>query len=110
MFMDLPADVVVPLAETFHLLGEPNRLRLVLACRDAAENVHTLAERAGMSASLASHHLRLLRASRILRAQRHGREVRYALADAHVRALIDNMLVHLGETEATAAFPRRMRR
>lgn len=107
--MDLPPDIVGPLAETFHLLGEPNRLRLVLACRDAAKNVHTLAGEAGMSASLASHHLRLLRASRILRAERHGREVRYALADAHVRALVENMLVHLGEAE-TAAAPRRARR
>lgn len=110
--MSLPADVVEPLAETFHLLGEPNRLRLVLACRDAAENVGTLAAQAGMSASLASHHLRLLRASRILRAERHGREVRYALADAHVRALVENMLVHLGEgdAETETEFPGRAHR
>jgi len=97
MFMDLSADVVEPLAETFHLLGEANRLRLVLACLEGSENVHTLAERAGISASLASHHLRLLRASRILRPERRGREVRYALADEHVRALVENMVVHLGE-------------
>ncbi len=98
--MDLAPEVVEPLAETFHLLGEPNRLRLVLGCREGSQNVHNLAEHAGISASLASHHLRLLRASRILRAERHGREVRYALADAHVRALIENMVVHLSEAEA----------
>lgn len=108
--MDVPAEVIVPLAETFHLLGEPNRLRLVLACREAAKNVHTLAAQAGMSDSLASHHLRLLRASRILRAERRGREVRYALADDHVRALVENMLTHLGETEPEAERPRRARR
>lgn len=95
--MDLSADLVEPLAETFHLLGEPNRLRLVLACLETSENVHTLAERTGISPSLASHHLRLLRASRILRPEREGREVRYALQDQHVRALVENMVAHLGE-------------
>lgn len=108
--MNVPADVVVPLAETFHLLGEPHRLRLVLACQDGAQNVRTLAELAGMSASLTSHHLRLLRANRILRAERRGREVRYALADSHVRALVENMLVHLGETGPKPGFNRRLRR
>lgn len=108
--MDLSAEVVDPLAETFHLLGEPNRLRLVLCCLHEAGSVQSLAARSGISAALASHHLRLLRASRILRAARRGREVRYALADAHVRVLIENMLVHLGETDAPGEVPGRLRR
>ena len=57
----------------FGLLGEPNRLRIVLACLDGPRGVGEIAEEAGMSQSLASHHLRLLRTARLLRPERVGK-------------------------------------
>ena len=81
----------------FRLLGEPNRLRLVLACMARARGVGELTEELAVPQTLASHHLRLLRTAHILRAEREGRHVRYSLDDAHVRDVLANMIAHLTE-------------
>lgn len=85
------------LAEMFRLLGEPNRLSLVYACLEAPQSVATLAERADISMSLASHHLRLLRAAHLLRAERRGKQVFYMAADVHVQRVLRDMIEHSDE-------------
>lgn len=90
-------DQATELAEVFHLLGEPNRLRLVCACLDQPVSVHELAERLGISSSLVSHHLRLLKAARLMRAEKHGRQVFYRAADEHVQRVLRDMTEHLDE-------------
>jgi ArsR family transcriptional regulator, lead/cadmium/zinc/bismuth-responsive transcriptional repressor len=76
---------VVELAETFRIMGEPSRLAIILSCLDGPVSVSDIAAATRLSANLVSHHLRLLRAARILRAERRGRQVFYAAADQHVR-------------------------
>ena len=95
------------LAEVFHLLGEENRLRLVHACLDEPVSVHELSERVGISPSLVSHHLRLLRAARLVRGEKRGRQVFYRAADEHVRRMLHDMVEHVGEEtdEATGGAP-----
>ena len=90
-------DQTIELAEMFRILGEPSRLRIVLACLDTPVCVSDLAARARLSVSLASHHLRLLRATRILRAERQGKQVFYAVADEHVRCTLMDMIAHVAE-------------
>jgi ArsR family transcriptional regulator, lead/cadmium/zinc/bismuth-responsive transcriptional repressor len=85
------------LAEMFRLLGEPNRLRLVAACLHRPRTVGELTEEIGVSQSLVSHHLRLLRAARLLRQTRSGRHVLYDLPDCHVRTMLTNMMDHVSE-------------
>jgi ArsR family transcriptional regulator len=87
----------VELAEMFRLLGEVSRLRIVLACLREPTSVGAIAERVGLANSLVSHHLRLLRAARLLRAERHGKQVFYSLADEHVRRVIEDMVDHVVE-------------
>jgi len=91
------ADTIVPLADLFRLLGDPTRLRIVLACVDARRPVGAIAEELGLSPSLVSHHLRLLRAARIVRAQRQGKQVFYLAADRHISAMLAGMLEHVAE-------------
>ena len=91
------SDDVIQLAEMFRLLGEPSRLTLVARCLDAPVSVGDLAERSGLSPSLVSHHLRLLRAARLLRAERRGRQVFYVVADHHVRDMLHGMIEHARE-------------
>jgi len=90
-------DNTVELAETFRLLGDPNRLSIVLCCLDEPIGVGELADGLGLSQSLVSHHLRLLRAARLVRGRRDGKFVRYVAADDHVREMLKNMTVHIGE-------------
>ncbi|ADY27289.1 regulatory protein ArsR (plasmid) [Deinococcus proteolyticus MRP] len=92
-------DVVAGSAEMFRLLGDPGRLRLLLALRSGELCVCDLAAVTGASESSVSHSLRLLRASRAVRARREGRNMYYALHDGHVEQLLDMMTAHMGEPE-----------
>ena len=95
----MTADQSNELAETFRLLGEPNRLRLVAACLDGPRTVGELTGDVGVSQSLVSHHLRLLRAARLLRQRRQGKNVLYGLPDCHVRTMLTNMMDHILEPD-----------
>ncbi len=94
---ELSDDQVVELAEMFRLMGDPSRLAIILACLDAPVSVSDIAARAGLSANLVSHHLRLLRAARILRAERRGKQIFYTAADGHIRGTIGDMVAHVVE-------------
>jgi DNA-binding transcriptional ArsR family regulator len=89
------------LAEMFRLMGDPTRLRIILACLDAPTPVGAIATTLGLSQSLVSHHLRLLRAARVLRGQRRGRQVLYTSADEHISCVIADMLEHVAEPART---------
>jgi len=90
------------LAETFRLMGDPSRLRILLACLEEPHSVGEIAASLQLSPSLVSHHLRLLRAARILRPERHGKQVFYVAADQHVRSVLADMVAHVREPAATA--------
>ena len=94
---NLQDDQVVQLAEMFRLMGDPSRLRIILACLAGPTSVGTIARDLGLSASLVSHHLRLLRAARVLRGERRGKPVFYATADDHINGVIADMLAHVVE-------------
>jgi DNA-binding transcriptional ArsR family regulator len=87
---DRPVETIVPLADLF-------RLRIVLACVDERRAVGAIAQGLGLSSSLVSHHLRLLRAARIVRAERQGKQVFYLAADRHISAMLAGMLEHVAE-------------
>lgn len=61
---------------------------MLTALVDGHRTVEQLAEAADLGASAASHHLRLLRALRLVRARRDGRHVVYSLYDHHVAELL----------------------
>lgn len=90
-------DEVVELAEMFRLMSDPTRLKIILACLDAPASVGAMAERLGISASLVSHHLRLLRAARLLQSERRGRQVFYVVGDPHIRSMLTDMVDHVTE-------------
>ncbi len=93
----LTPDQTQELSEIFRLLGDRTRLAIALAIDDGARPVGLVAESLGLSPSLVSHHLRLLRGARLVRAERRGKQVFYALADDHVRNVIQDMADHVRE-------------
>jgi DNA-binding transcriptional ArsR family regulator len=97
-----PAGDVEQAADVFALLGDPSRLRLLVALLEGGEMcVCDLAAAAGMSESAASHAVRWLRAHRIVSSpRRQGRMMYYRLDDAHVRVLLDIALTHAQHTRA----------
>ena len=93
----LSDDHAVALADLFRLLGDPSRLRIVVACLRTPLAVSDIADRLGLSVSLVSHHLRLLKGARLVRADRQGKQVYYEADDAHVRRMVEDMVTHVAE-------------
>src|SRR5690606_34941727 len=85
------------LAETFRLLGDPTRLRILFFCLHGAKSVGDIADSLGLSQTLVSHHLRLLRGARLVRSERQARHVFYELSDHHVRDMLLDMATHVEE-------------
>ena len=88
-------DQKVELAETFGLLSDPTRLAIVLACLDQKNSAGEISKKLNISPSLASHHLRLLRAARILRSERKGKQIFYKMLDTCVYDILNIMINHL---------------
>jgi DNA-binding transcriptional ArsR family regulator len=82
------------LAALFGALSDPTRVRILGALLETEHNVQEIADLVGMSHSAVSHQLRSLRQMRIVRAQKRGRQVYYALDDSHVTDLLLRGLDH----------------
>src|SRR5215218_8945745 len=76
------------LAETLKALASPGRLVVLTELLSGEKTVEQLAASAGLSVSATSHHLRLLRTLRLVRARRDGRHVFYAVHDHHLVELL----------------------
>ena len=84
------------LAESFQVLSDPGRLRLISALLEVEELcVCDLAAVSGLSQTAVSHNMRLLRSHRLVRYRKQGRNVYYSLDDAHIRLLLDVGLQHV---------------
>ena len=93
----LSDDHASALADLFRLLGDPTRLKIVVSCLRTPLAVSDIAERLDLSVSLVSHHLRLLKGARLVRADRQGKQVYYGADDLHVRRMVEDMVTHIGE-------------
>ncbi len=85
------------LAETFRMLGDPTRVRILDALSAGELCVCDIAAQVGISESAASHQLRLLRGMRLVRPRRAGRQVYYAVDDQHILELLNQALTHVQE-------------
>ena len=92
-----PYEHAAELAGVFHLMGDPSRLSILMLVMEQARSVGEIAAASGHSVSLVSHHLRLLRAGRLVQAERRGKQVFYSLDDAHVRSVLRDMAAHVAE-------------
>ena len=85
------------LADTFKILANPTRLRIVDALARQELCVGDLAAVVDASPSAVSHHLRQLRQTDIVRFRREGRMAYYRLDDEHVASLFAIGLAHVRE-------------
>jgi DNA-binding transcriptional ArsR family regulator len=93
------------LAETLKALASSGRLRVLTELLEGERTVEQLAVAAELSVSATSHHLRLLRALRLVRARRDGRHVLYALHDHHLADLLAAVRHHHEHVHPPAPTP-----
>jgi DNA-binding transcriptional ArsR family regulator len=81
----------------YKVLGDPNRLKIVMALRNVEMCVCDLAAFTGLSESAVSHQLRRLKDLALVKNHRDGQIVYYSLDDDHVSAMLDVGLEHVRE-------------
>jgi DNA-binding transcriptional ArsR family regulator len=85
------------LGDLFKTLADETRARIAFALSREELCVCDIATLLGMSVPAVSYHLRLLRASRLVRCRRDGKQVYYSLDDSHVINVINEAVSHLKE-------------
>ena len=85
------------LADLMKLFGDGTRAQILHALEQQELCVCDLAALLGITKSAASHQLKLLRVSNLVRSRREGQNVFYALADDHVKSILDLGFEHLRE-------------
>lgn len=91
------ADAVQLLAETFRVLGDATRVKIVFALSKEELCVCDLATIVGASQSAVSHSLRALRQMELVRYRKQGKIAYYSLDDDHIGRLIDEGFDHVRE-------------
>lgn len=90
-------EVVLSLAELFKALGDPTRVK-ILSCLKAKDMcVGEIADALNMTTSAISHQLRVLKAIKLVKGTKEGKEVRYSLDDDHVTLIMQCGLDHVNE-------------
>jgi DNA-binding transcriptional ArsR family regulator len=83
------------LAETFKVLGDLTRVKILYGLLNAELCVCEIMEYTGMSQSAVSHQLRILRTMRLVKYRREGRSIYYSVDDEHVNVLFMQGLEHV---------------
>ena len=85
------------LSLSFKVLGDPNRLKILMALRNVEMCVCDLAAFTGLSESAVSHQMRRLKDLSLVKKRRAGQIIYYSLDDEHVAGLLNVGLGHVRE-------------
>jgi DNA-binding transcriptional ArsR family regulator len=98
--ISMPDEQQVTLAaETFRMLSDVTRVKVLWALLQGESSVTCLAELVGASPTAVSQHLAKLRLAHLVTARREGTYIYYSAADHHVQALLDESLFHAEHTD-----------
>lgn len=85
----LPGEALELIAGRFRVLGETNRLKLIIALEDGERNVTALVEATGLTQANVSRHLQTLTGAGILGRRKDGLNAIYFIADPTIFDLCD---------------------
>ncbi len=95
---NMPEDTILyELSDFFKVMGDGTRIRLLWALEESEMCVGDLAVLLNMTKSAVSHQLKVLRTAKLVRAQKKGKNVYYALDDMHVKIILEKALEHVKE-------------
>ena len=90
-------DSLFELSELFKVFGDSTRIRILYCLFESEMCVCDIATLLNMTQSAISHQLSVLKKSKLVKSRRSGKTVFYSLADAHVRAIINQGMEHVQE-------------
>ena len=91
----IPDEYVTKLASFFKSVSEENRVRMIFALSKREMCVYDIAAALGISQSLVSHQLKLLKLEGQVKSRREGKNVYYSLDDQHVVDIFEEALKHI---------------
>ncbi len=92
-----PEDTLMDLSELFHVFGDSTRMKILYVLFEHELCVCDIAGLLNMTVSAISHQLRILKSAKLVRWRKSGKTVFYALADDHVRTIINQGVEHVTE-------------
>ena len=100
----LPAELTELIARRFHVLSDPNRIRLLDYLREGEQPVNELATRLGAGQQNVSKHLNVLAEAGVLARRKDGNHVYYRIADEDALGLCEQVCGSLQQQLRTLAF------
>ena len=97
MVEEIDEEILYDLADLFKVFSDTTRIKILFALMDKDLCVADIAETIGASQSAVSHQLRILKQARLVKFQREGKNVIYALSDDHVHTMLDQGMTHICE-------------
>lgn len=90
-------EVLCDLADLYKIFGDSTRIRILYVLFESEMCVRDVAQLLNMTVSAISHQLRALKNAKLVKSRRNGKTIFYALADDHVRTIIDQGMEHILE-------------
>ena len=87
--------ILYDLAETFRVLGDLSRVRILMTLVGEELCVRDIASGLELTDSAVSHQLRILRNSRLVKFRKDGKNVLYSISDEHVATIFREGLEHV---------------
>ena len=88
---------IVDLSNMFKLFSDNTRLRIICEILNNELCVQDLCEKLNLTQSNVSHQLQLLRAYKLVKYRKEGKQVYYSLKDEHIEEIIKMALDHIRE-------------
>ena len=96
--MEMPdEESLYDLAELFKVFGDTTRIKILYTLLKSEMCVCDIAEILGMTQSAISHQLKILKNAKLVKNRREGKQIIYALDDAHVESIIKMGIEHIME-------------
>ncbi len=93
-------DLLVDISELFKVFGDSTRTKILAGLSRSEMCVACISSVLNMSVSAVSHQLRILRASKLVKTRRSGKEVYYSLDDDHIEKILSLALEHAKEIQS----------
>ena len=90
-------NLLYELSDFFKVTRDGTRIQLLWPLEESEMCVGDLAVLLNMTKSAVSHQLKVLRISKLVRAEKKGKNVYYSLDDDHVKVILEKALEHVCE-------------
>ena len=90
-------EVLEKTADVFKVFGDKTRIRILSALSEGEMCVCCICDILEMSQSAVSHQLSVLKAAKLIKSRREGKQIYYSLDDAHVGAILCTGISHVEE-------------